>query len=155
MNYKHGYECLRQTAKHEGIRGLYAGTVPALIANTLEFSILFFAYGGVKKIMKNLLGIPYGQSMDSIHYATAGSIAAVFSSIVTCPTDVVKTRLQVQMEIAKHAYAGKKEIASMMNIFGDIWHKDGMRGMFKGLGPSLAKEVPGYFVYFYSYECMY
>ena len=37
--------CFMQTFRKDGIRGLYAGTVPALAANIAENSILFAAYG--------------------------------------------------------------------------------------------------------------
>ncbi|VEN34125.1 unnamed protein product [Callosobruchus maculatus] len=108
MSYKHAYQCLTHTAKYEGIRGLYAGSVPSLIAHTLEFSILFFAYSGMKKVIKNILGLPYSQNMDSVHYATSGSIAAVLSSIVTCPTDVVKARLQLLLADRAESKIGMK-----------------------------------------------
>lgn len=39
------WQCLRSTWRAEGIRGLYAGTVPALAANVAENSVLFLTYG--------------------------------------------------------------------------------------------------------------
>ena len=49
--------CFLQTLKTDGIiRGLYAGTVPALVANVAENSVLFAAYGGCQKVISNILG---------------------------------------------------------------------------------------------------
>lgn len=42
-------QCFSKTFEKEGIRGLYAGTVPALAANIAENSILFAAYGVCQK----------------------------------------------------------------------------------------------------------
>ena len=42
--------CFMETLKTDGIRrGLYAGTVPALVANVAENSVLFAAYGLCQK----------------------------------------------------------------------------------------------------------
>ena len=50
--------CFLQTLRTDGImRGLYAGTVPALVANVAENSVLFAAYGGCQKVISNILGI--------------------------------------------------------------------------------------------------
>lgn len=49
--------CVLQTLRSDGIiRGLYAGTAPALVANVAENSVLFAAYGGCQKVISNVLG---------------------------------------------------------------------------------------------------
>lgn len=49
--------CFLQTLKTDGImNGLYAGTIPALVANVAENSVLFAAYGGCQKVISNILG---------------------------------------------------------------------------------------------------
>ena len=48
-------DCFKQTLIKEGvIRGLYAGTVPAIVANVAENSVLFAAYGSCQKAMMYL-----------------------------------------------------------------------------------------------------
>lgn len=55
--YKGMTNCFLQTLKADGImRGLYAGTIPALVANVAENSVLFAAYGGCQKLISNVLG---------------------------------------------------------------------------------------------------
>lgn len=55
--YKGMANCFLQTLKADGImRGLYAGTIPALVANVAENSVLFAAYGGCQKVISNVLG---------------------------------------------------------------------------------------------------
>lgn len=49
--------CFMKTLKTDGLaRGLYAGTIPAVVANVAENSVLFAAYGGCQKLVANLTG---------------------------------------------------------------------------------------------------
>ena len=52
--YKNWVVCLKDTYKLDGIRGLYAGTIPALTANIAENAILFAAYGYCQKASSSL-----------------------------------------------------------------------------------------------------
>lgn len=56
--YKGMYHCLKQTLKNDGvIRGLYAGTTPAIMANVAENSVLFAAYGYCQKAVCHFTGV--------------------------------------------------------------------------------------------------
>ena len=51
--YRSGMHCFQKTFIEEGLfRGLYAGTVPSLIANIAENSVLFAAYGFCQKFVQ-------------------------------------------------------------------------------------------------------
>lgn len=55
--YKGMVNCFLQTLRTDGVvRGLYAGTVPAIVANVAENSVLFAAYGGCQKVISNFVG---------------------------------------------------------------------------------------------------
>lgn len=50
-------DCFSKTLKIDGIsRGLYAGTIPAVVANVAENSVLFAAYGGCQKAIASVTG---------------------------------------------------------------------------------------------------
>ena len=49
--YSSALSCCVDTLKLEGIRGLYAGTGPALVANIAEDAVLFLAYGAVQRFV--------------------------------------------------------------------------------------------------------
>lgn len=52
------WNCLKVTLKNDGvIRGLYAGTTPAIMANVAENSVLFAAYGYCQKFVCRLSGV--------------------------------------------------------------------------------------------------
>lgn len=55
--YKGMVDCFMKTLRKDGFaRGLYAGTVPSLVANVAENSVLFAAYGGCQKLVANIVG---------------------------------------------------------------------------------------------------
>lgn len=78
---------------------------------------------------------------------TAGAGAGLVSSIVTCPLDVVKTRLQAQAASVNH-----KDYQTVEMIVKDIWTSGGFRGFYRGLGPTLAGYLPTWGIYFTVYD---
>ena len=86
----------------------------------------------------------------------SGAGAGLASGIVTCPLDVIKTKLQAQGgwsasrkttgQQAKQLYSGV--IGSARTIFKD----EGVRGLYRGLGPMLMGYLPTWAVYLTIYE---
>ncbi|XP_033187700.1 mitochondrial ornithine transporter 1 [Bombus vancouverensis nearcticus] len=154
--YKGMTNCFLQTLKADGImRGLYAGTIPALVANVAENSVLFAAYGGCQKVISNVLGIKKIEDLTSIQNACAGFFAAFFSSLTLCPTELIKCKLQavreVQMEMKSVLTVAKKEIGPW-GLTRQILKEQGIKGLFTGLSSTIAREMPGYFFFFGGYE---
>ncbi len=52
------FSCFKTTFAKDGIRGLYAGTVPALAANIAENSVLFAGYGVCQKAVAWAIDTP-------------------------------------------------------------------------------------------------
>jgi len=138
----------------DGIRGLYAGTTPALAANVAENSVLFAAYGLCQKVVAKVAGQENIAQLNPFHNACAGSLAAVFSSFTLCPTELIKCRLQAvrEMQIINPTLVKSSIKISPLTIIKDILREDGVLGMFRGLTPTFAREVPGYFFFFGGYE---
>ncbi|KAF3429324.1 hypothetical protein E2986_05732 [Frieseomelitta varia] len=154
--YKGMVNCFLQTMKTDGIiRGLYAGTVPALVANVAENSVLFAAYGGCQKVISNILDIKKVEDLTSMQNACAGFFAAFFSSLTLCPTELIKCKLQaireVQMETNSSLSVVKKKIGPW-GLTREILKEQGIRGLFTGLSSTIAREMPGYFFFFGGYE---
>ena len=84
-----------------------------------------------------------------------GGLAGAASGIVSCPLDVIKTKLQAQggfripregISITAAGYHGVHGTATT------IWREDGIRGMYRGLGPMLLGYVPTWAVYLTVYN---
>lgn len=75
--YKNMFTSLYLTGRQQGVRGLYAGTVPALLANTSENAVMFGSYGRCQSLMALYFGNCDKSQLSSMNNAAAGSIASV------------------------------------------------------------------------------
>lgn len=138
-------KCFTMTLKNEGItRGIYAGTTPALAANVGENAVLFCAYGYCKQAVSSFTG-RHGSEMTVMDKASSGFIAAFFSSLILCPTELIKCKLQAIREV------GDKPIGATALTY-QILKTQGIPGMFKGLTSTIFREMPGYFAFFFGIE---
>ena len=85
-----------------------------------------------------------------------GAMAGVASGIVTCPLDVIKTKLQAQGGFrptnGRRVPSSKAIYRGMLGTARVIWTEDGLRGMYRGLGPMLLGYLPTWAVYMSIYE---
>ncbi|KAF2100689.1 mitochondrial carrier [Rhizodiscina lignyota] len=87
----------------------------------------------------------------------SGAVAGVASGIVTCPLDVIKTRLQAQgsfrqSDIIRRPPTSGQLYHGLIGTARVIWKEDGVRGMYRGLGPMLLGYLPTWAVYMAVYE---
>lgn len=86
--------------------------------------------------------------------AISGACAGILTSLITCPLDVVKTRLQAQINSlqADRGGLGVPSGALYKGINASlkrIWAEEGIRGLYRGLGPVMVGCLPTW----YSYRC--
>ena len=91
----------------------------------------------------------------------AGFLAAFWSSLALCPTELVKCRLQAAREtggprvnistIQSRAAAIVLQVGPAQ-LTRQILATDGPAGLFRGLTATFAREMPGYAVFFMAYE---
>lgn len=93
---------------------------------------------------------------DSQFNALSGAVGGFTSGIVTCPLDVIKTKLQAQggfMPIDKGRYVGHHRVYSgLVGTAKVIWKEEGLRGMYRGLGPIILGYLPTWAVWFTVYN---
>ncbi|KAK1756857.1 mitochondrial carrier domain-containing protein [Echria macrotheca] len=93
---------------------------------------------------------------DSQFNALAGAIGGFTSGIVTCPLDVIKTKLQAQggFAAAQKAQQGAnpKIYEGLVGTASVIWRQEGIRGMYRGLGPIILGYLPTWAVWFTVYN---
>jgi solute carrier family 25 folate transporter 32 len=76
--------------------------------------------------------------------AVAGALAGAATAVVMCPLDVLKTRLQVT--------SGAAERRGIRASLTRICAEEGVRGLYRGLTPTLAALLPNWAVYFTVYD---
>lgn len=86
----------------------------------------------------------------------SGAMAGMASGIVTCPLDVIKTKLQAQGSFSHADFHGSpRPSAVYQGLIGTartIIRQDGLRGMYRGLGPMLLGYLPTWAVYMAVYD---
>lgn len=148
--YRGGFDCFKQILRSEGLNGLYKGSVPALVCNVAENSVLFVALGFSKKIVGSITNTDY-KKLSNVQMACSGSIASIFSAMVVCPTELIKCRMQALTEMEAAGKIVNKSIGPW-SIVRQIMREKGPAGFMTGITSTWARELPGYFAFFYGYE---
>lgn len=95
-----------------------------------------------------------GEVASPLHSFMAGSAGGLLQCVVSVPAEVIKCSMQAgsipSYKIAGQTFAGKK-----LDTFGTIrytYKTEGIRGMYKGLGVTLMREIPAIGIYFFTYK---
>ncbi|KAK3153367.1 hypothetical protein QOZ80_2BG0171380 [Eleusine coracana subsp. coracana] len=157
--YAGAVDAVRQTLAAEGARGLFKGMGAPLATVAVFNAVLFTVRGQMEAVLRSEPGAPLTVGQEVV----AGAGAGVAVSFLACPIGLIKCRLQAQSVLeAAEAHAGVGPTAaatSAVKYEGPIdvarhvvrW-EGGARGLFRGLVPTLAREVPGNAVMFGVYE---
>ncbi|KAI0472584.1 mitochondrial carrier domain-containing protein [Xylariaceae sp. FL0804] len=93
---------------------------------------------------------------DFMFDALAGASSGIASSIMTCPLDVVKTKLQAQRggsPSSEGIHVGQPRVYSgLIGTTRVIWREEGLRGMYRGLGITMLGYLPNWAIYFGVYN---
>lgn len=104
-------------------------------------AIAFGVYGNVQRFTSD------PNSLKS--HCMAGGSAGMAQSLICSPMELIKTRLQLQ-----HTNPSAIQFKSPFQCLAHIWKTEKFRGIFRGLGITTARDVPGYSSYFVSYEVL-
>ncbi|KAG8526811.1 uncharacterized protein KY384_008240 [Bacidia gigantensis] len=146
-------DCLLQTVRNEGLRGLYKGATPPLIGwmfmdSVMLGSLTFYRRVLLENVFSNPL-LPRFASISSkkgvseeresyaklptIGHAIAGVMAGATVSFIAAPVEHIKARLQVQYAADKknRLYSGP------IDCLTKIYRAHGIRGVCHGLSATL------------------
>ncbi|XP_030599742.1 solute carrier family 25 member 15a [Archocentrus centrarchus] len=150
--YRGFIHCFISTFRQVGLRGLYKGTTPALIANIAENAVLFLSYGLCQDVVRFMLRMDKGADLSDIQKASSGSLASIFSSMALCPTELVKCRLQAMHEMEASGKVARGQKSTVWTVVKTVLKTNGPLGFYQGLTSTIVREIPGYFCFFGAYE---
>lgn len=127
------------TVRGEGLQGLYRGTAPALLFGLIENTFAFAVNEQLKRI---LMQREPTKELSLSALAACGAASGLAHCCVSCPTEVVKCRVQV----VNSPYTGPLQCTAA------TLRTEGVAGLYSGFLPFVLREVPFYLVFFASYE---
>ena len=114
--------CAWDIVLSKGPLALYRGVLVQIAGIAPEKTIKLF----VNDFMRTFLSAQMGGTLSLVGEIVAGGIAGLCQDLLTCPLEVVKTQLQTSSD------------RTVSDIFVDI---GGLRGLYKGLLPCVARDV--------------
>jgi len=132
---KHTHRALINLLKTEGLRGAYRGLVPTLLALPPFIALQQTTFEVLMRRWRMNVG-------DTGIAATfgLGVASGMFAQTVLFPMEVVRTRMQ--LPIAKSQNSNQFNYTGTFNALKTIAVKEGMRGLFKGIGTAYLRVAP-------------
>ncbi|KAK2806644.1 hypothetical protein FQN51_006610 [Onygenales sp. PD_10] len=133
--------------RQEGVRrGLYSGVTPALLGSFPGTVIFFGTYEYSKRHMLDA-GIN-----PSLSYLAGGFLADLAASVVYVPSEVIKTRQQLQGRYNNPFFRSGYNYRSTVDAFRTIVREEGFGTLFSGYKATLYRDLPFSALQFAFYE---
>ncbi|VDM44805.1 unnamed protein product [Toxocara canis] len=136
--YRGTIHCFASIVRHEGVQGLFKGLSSPLASLTVINSVVFGVYGNTAKLFTD-------QHSMTTHFLS-GCAAGFIQTAIISPTELLKLRMQVQID-GKH-----KKYRSPIDCIQKMVRQKGVLQLYRGLIATLSRDVPSYGVYFASYD---
>ncbi|KAI7869176.1 putative mitochondrial carrier protein [Spinellus fusiger] len=127
-------------AKYEGMSGLWKGLSPALLMSVPSNVIYFVGYDYLKVMIQPTIATPHSDYSPLI----AGGVARTIAVTLISPIELFRTRLQ--------ATSGVNDFKHVLQGVNSMVKKDGVRALWRGLPPTLWRDVPFSALYWMTYE---
>lgn len=132
LHFRETFQILGSVHRQEGYRALFKGLGPNLIGVVPARSINFFVVGNGKRIIAD-----YGNKGVESDWVVmlAAILAGITTSTVTNPIWLIKTRLQLDKQVASEKRAGRR-YRNSWDCIKQVLRQEGLRGLYKGMSAS-------------------
>ena len=143
--------------RYHGIFGFWHGQLGTLIRETGGSAAWFGSYEGVSSLFrqynvrtKRSMATDTAPASLAIHQQLlAGAAAGMTYNFVFFPADTIKSRMQTEQVIP-----GQKARGTFMASGRALWQQQGLRGMYRGCGITVARSAPSSAFIFAVYESL-
>uniref|UniRef100_A0A914HAJ2 Mitochondrial 2-oxodicarboxylate carrier n=1 Tax=Globodera rostochiensis TaxID=31243 RepID=A0A914HAJ2_GLORO len=139
-------DCFRQTLRKEGVSGFYKGILPPIIAETPKRATKFFTFEQYKRALEPLAHQCHCPAWACL--SLAGLLSGLTEAIVICPFEVVKVRLQTELNVSLAEQRSSAAVAREITRANGI----GTSGLYRGLGATLWRHGVWNMFYFGLYH---
>eukprot|EP00549_Striatella_unipunctata_P023109 CAMPEP_0118687654 /NCGR_PEP_ID=MMETSP0800-20121206/8501_1 /TAXON_ID=210618 ORGANISM="Striatella unipunctata, Strain CCMP2910" /NCGR_SAMPLE_ID=MMETSP0800 /ASSEMBLY_ACC=CAM_ASM_000638 /LENGTH=341 /DNA_ID=CAMNT_0006584859 /DNA_START=226 /DNA_END=1251 /DNA_ORIENTATION=+ len=138
---------LRRIYRKEGLRGIYAGLAPTLVMSVPNAVLYYTTYDElVSRLRSSSLFYNPWIPTNVVVPLLGGSSARLLASAATAPLELVRTRQAAMIGSGQASFVGTWE------QFGSMIRTDGFLSLYRGLGPTLWRDVPFSAIYWLSLE---
>jgi len=134
--YSGPLDCVRKLSAHQGVlAGLYRGEAVTILREAQAYGVWFltFEYLMNADAARNQIE---RKKMPSWKIAFYGGLAGEALWLASYPLDVVKSKMQ------SDGFGEGQRYKSMRDCFGQTWKREGARGFWKGISPTLLRAMP-------------
>lgn len=141
-NNKNLWASLTKIVKEEGVRGLFRGNLATLVHRFPYAGVTFYSNSALREYLATS---PWTRSAPGqARTLVAGGSSAGLAIVLCYPLDVVKTRLIAQ--------TGTIYYRGIVDALIRIGREEGRHGFYRGLGMSIASQVPSLGINFVLYD---
>lgn len=148
--FKGMVDCLKQTVARGGLTSLYAGMGAPVVFVTPLYAVYFAGFDFGKRMAMRFEDVHCVGDISAGGMMFAGGFSALPGTLVMVPGDLVKVKLQVE----KNKPALEQRFHDPVSCIKAVVKQNGVRGMWKGLGLTLLRDIPSTAANFASYELM-
>lgn len=141
-DYKNLLDAVAKIVQAEGPGGLYKGLTPSVMGVVPYAASNYFAYDTLRNAYKKAFK---KEEIGNVMTLLIGSAAGAISSTATYPLEVARKQMQA-------GAINGRQCHNMIQALTSIVEKEGMAGLYRGLGPSCMKLVPAAGISFMCYE---
>ena len=138
--YKGSWHCAIQTLRNDGVKGLFRGFTSFAFREAPGTALWYTVYEEMKVLLS---GYKLWSKVPLCDSAIAGAVAGFGYWTVFFPTDVVKTRIQVDNKYANH---------TLTRGLRDVYRQGGVKELYKGWNITVARAMPSHALLFLTYE---
>ncbi|KAI5789132.1 mitochondrial carrier domain-containing protein [Geopyxis carbonaria] len=150
LRYHGPLDCLKQSLRQGGIRGMYHGISPPLVGAAAENSSLFFSYNVAQNLLRQSTTIySSSESLPLNALIFCGAASGAFTSLILTPIELIKCKMQVQT--MNPEFLNLKPPGPLA-LIRDIHRTYGLRGLWHGQMGTFLRETGGSAAWFGSYE---
>lgn len=148
LKYRNMIQSYKTIIIEEGIRrGLYSGYSAAMLGSFPSAAIFFGTYEFTKRKMINDWGIN-----DTASHLVSGFLGDFISSFAYVPSEVLKTRLQLQGKYNNEHFFSGYNYRNLRDAINTIVKTEGSLTLFHGYKATLARDLPFSALQFAFYE---
>ncbi|KAG8222637.1 hypothetical protein J437_LFUL011913 [Ladona fulva] len=156
-NFQHGWfkepghfngtvDAFVKISRHEGVSSLWSGLSPTLLLALPATVIYYVAYEQLRVRLKDFYNTNWNQGKPQTQPSwiplVSGATARIWAATIVSPLELIRTKMQSK----------KLSYPETLQAIKQLIRNQGISGLWKGLAPTLMRDVPFSAIYWIHYE---